>query len=1210
MKSTRLLGFIILTLAATRVSFATPVIVETDPLTPEEQQKQFHLPEGFEIQLVVSETEIGHPMNMSFDALGRLWITHSIEYPHPARGEGVQPRDLNEDEIGDNDPRDHYTLIEGIGPDGKPKKVTHFVDGLNIPIGNLPVITGDKQAASLVYSIPSLVLYRDTDGDGKADKSQVLFTGFGNVDTHGMCSSFTRGFDGWIYACHGFRNTSKIAKPGGEPIITLNSGNTLRFKPDGSAIEQITWGQVNPFGMTLDPWGDLYNADCHSMPVTLLLRGAYYQSFGKPHDGLGFGPDIIDHIHGSTGICGIADYDADQFPEEFRNCLYICNPVNGQVHRDKLVWTGSSPKVDSQPDFITCDDGWFRPVDVKLGPDGALYVADFYNAIIGHYEAPLKHPRRDRLRGRIWRVVYKGNSPETPNTNLAAGSVLPNLIAQSNDDLIEKLGDANFAIRLLATNLLVDRFVTPFPDAEKPAKSGDTVESLLKRLESLLTGSDDSAEAVRQRVHAAWAWDRLARSTGHAPLSVIEKLTHDKAPIVRAHAARILGEHDAREPGVGELLLPMLHDSDGRVQRCAVQALTRHPNPKQIPALLEALDAANPKDALLVHSIRMCLRDHLREDSSLASEFAKMGPQRERTLADITLGVHPSPKPLIAWLHDFTKRSASDPSIRRGERLDWVRQVSRYSSGDELAALVAESRFDAGDDVGRHVSNLRALVQGRQTGNQPLSPEMTAWGEWLAMHLFAEEGRRTASWTYRPLNGRPSQDDPFVSQPRASQDGDSASAFFCTLPKGEQRTGILRSSSFNIPASFSFWVAGHDGEPPAAIQHNNFVRLVDAASGDILQECSPPRNDTAQLVEWNLSSFAGRKGALEIQDADTGGAYAWLAVGRFSIPDLNPPENDPGQVAVALIREMRLMGLLPKLKALALSHDAPVVRPKATLAMLALEPDARSAAVLPWASDPAASDELRERVYSAVVSRDAEQLTKTLTEVLNLSTSDSQKRMAEALVTDVPGGEALLALTADGRISPRLLQQPGIQLRLKALKLANFDERLAELTKSLPPQNEQINALIADRRKAFDPNIASADRGHAVFTKRCAACHQINNEGQKIGPQLDGIGVRGLDRLLEDTLDPNRNVDAAFRSSTLALADGRVLTGLKRREEGTDLVLADQEGKEFRVPKADIEESALSPLSLMPANLGELLQPEEYADLMAFLLKQKAAAKP
>ncbi len=125
--------------------------------------------------------------------------------------------------------------------------------------------------------------------------------------------------------------------------------------------------------------------------------------------------------------------------------------------------------------------------------------------------------------------------------------------------------------------------------------------------------------------------------------------------------------------------------------------------------------------------------------------------------------------------------------------------------------------------------------------------------------------------------------------------------------------------------------------------------------------------------------------------------------------------------------------------------------------------------------------------------------------------------------------------------------------------------------------------------------------------KRCAVCHQIGTEGAKIGPQLDGVGIRGVDRLLEDVLDPNRNVDAAFRSSAIALTDGRILTGLKRREEGADVVFANSEGKEFRVPSAEIEELRLSPTSLMPANFGESIPADEFADLLAWLLTQRPA---
>ncbi|MCA9073292.1 MAG: hypothetical protein KDA84_30420, partial [Planctomycetaceae bacterium] len=352
-----------------------PHVAPTEALSPGEQRAKFVLPEGFEIQLVVSEPDIGQPMNLNFDARGRLWISHSVEYPYPADGEGVEPRGRFPG-IEKHPPRDRITIIESIGQNGRAAQIKHFAKGLNIPIGQVPVGNGSD---ALVYSIPAIVRYSDTNGDGHADKSQTLYGRFGNVDTHGMASSFTRWIDGWIYGCHGFSNHSVIQDASGNKT-EMTSGNTYRFRPEGSRFEHFTYGQVNPFGMAFDPLGNLYDADCHSMPVYHLLRGASYPHFGKVAGPLGFGPTMINHNHGSTGICGVAFYSANHFPSHYQESLFICNPVTGRVHQDRLKQFGSTFQADTQPDFIRCNDPWFRPVDAALGPDGALYIADFYNA--------------------------------------------------------------------------------------------------------------------------------------------------------------------------------------------------------------------------------------------------------------------------------------------------------------------------------------------------------------------------------------------------------------------------------------------------------------------------------------------------------------------------------------------------------------------------------------------------------------------------------------------------------------------------------------------------------------------------------------------------------------------------------------------------------------------------------------------------------------
>jgi putative heme-binding domain-containing protein len=155
-----------------------------------------------------------------------------------------------------------------------------------------------------------------------------------------------------------------------------------------------------------------------------------------------------------------------------------------------------------------------------------------------------------------------------------------------------------------------------------------------------------------------------------------------------------------------------------------------------------------------------------------------------------------------------------------------------------------------------------------------------------------------------------------------------------------------------------------------------------------------------------------------------------------------------------------------------------------------------------------------------------------------------------------------------------------------------------------------MHDLLQHRRDGFHKAAADAALGKQVFAKHCAACHQVGGEGARIGPQLDGIGIRGLDRLLEDVLDPNRNVDQAFRLTVLDLKNGKVVSGLLLKEEGAVLVLADAQGKEVRVAKEAVDQRNTAQISPMPADVADKIPEAEFYHLMAYLLGQRAREAP
>ena len=998
------LGLLLAAICVATASAQRQHIVMTDPLTPQEQLKGFHLPPGFDIELVASEPEINKPLNFSFDSKGRLYITSTIDYPFPTQGPG----------------NDRMTRLEDTDGDGRYDKAEDYVQGLSMPTGATLVPGG-----AIIFSIPNIWSYTDSNSDGRLDHREKLYSEFGNVDTHGMNNGFTRWLDGWIYACHGFRNESTVSGTGGH-TISMASGNGYRFRADGSQIEQIWFGQVNPFGITFDALGNLFTADCHSKPAYCLLRGAHYPSFGKPHDGLGFGPELIKHTHGSTAISGVVYYAADQFPEEYRDTLFIGNCVTGRVNFDKFTYHGSSLTGVEQPDFVTCDDPWFRPVELKLGPDGALYIADFYNCIIGHYEVPLTHPMRDRERGRVWRVYYKGKEGEKPSRPRPVAD----LTAVGLEELWNRLADPNLIVRMLATHEIIDRFGA---DAVRP-------------VETRIAGKS----TPYQRTHALWIIEQL----GTLDDALVRTLADDPDRLVRVHLVKAMDERsdwNATALDVGELVRSKLADSDAFVRRAAAGALGRHADRRNFDPLMQLWAETPPEDTYLIHTVRMAIRDHLLEPKIFA-EYAKLEAENDRTrrLLDVLPGVRNAES--AGFMLGTLTSGGSDPA-RRNELIHYV---ARYLSKDRMEELnrhVLASR-DAGFD--EQLVVLQSYRQGLQERGEKLSTPFRGWATELARQLLAqkEAPRRIA--------------------------------------------GAVVATQLRLAELF---------------------------------------DDLAEIITLPKENAELKYRSIE----------ACLAIDR--------------------------------------KRTFPLVAPVL----------ANSAELLP----------LRIKAAEAVSAANLPEGRQLLLDEIQIAHQSLAVSLAVELAKSVEGGEMLLAAIEEGLVSARLLQRPRVERTLEYVEVPDVVARIKKLTTDLPPEDEAVARLFETRRKGFQAAQPELSNGKKVFEKQCAICHQLQGEGTKVGPDLDGIGFRGLERLLEDTLDPNRNVDPAFRATIVITDDGLTHTGLALRDEGMVLILVDAEGKEQRIEHGTIEERFDSPLSPMPTVALDVVTEREYYDLISFLLSQQ-----
>jgi putative heme-binding domain-containing protein len=1152
----------------------------SDKRSPEEERLGFHLPPGFEIDLVASEPAIAKPLNMAFDSRHRLWITQTVEYPYPSTN--------------DTTARDCVKTLEDTDGDGTYDRVTTFADGLNIPMGILPIGDG-----AIVFSIPNLLHLRDTDGDGVCDQRDVILGPFDTTrDTHGMVNALRRGDDGWIYACHGFNNQSTVAGRDGHKI-SMTSGNTFRFRPDGSRVEMVSKGQVNPFGMTVDRWGNRFSADCHSKPITCLVRNACYPSFGKPHDGLGFFPSMMDHLHGSTAISGLSLYDASGFPEQYRNQLYSGNVMTSRINRDFVKRSGTTYEATEVGDFLTSDDPWFRPVDIQLGPDGALYVADFYNRIIGHYEVPLEHPGRDRDSGRIWKIRYQSPNTSSSAIGLGSGSVGSDATVES---LFNELGSSNITRRQLALDGLTDRFAGKLSDG----KSAE-LDSL-----SRLAKNGLQAPSELLRTNSMWLLNRLNRLTA----SQIVGLLGDREPLVRQHALRRLVEtDDLINGGCLVAAIPvvrgLLDDSEPMVVGTAAQVLGVHGNVADATLILERIKLVPDHDSMLLARLRIALRDlMIREQDSLQLlQNNKLSTDDKRLYRDILLGIKTS-EASQAILRDL--EISKEPIV---DLIPWIDHAARYASDialSELVKMVRDRTADSSADRNVMFAKLKESTAGRD------NRELSEWAESVAassiadIQAYLDSDSIPTLWTAEPM---------WKPEPRVASDGQEGS-YVSSLPLGEKHTGVLRSGDFLAPKTISFWLVGHNGLPSVDDSQLNRARIVDSVTRQVLIEAFPPRSDIAKKVEWDMAQWAGRSVAFELVDADAGTSYAWVGIGSFEPTWMNPNSsfNDQWASTLGLISQYRLSTQAPALLRFATIEKLDQKRRLQAAAMFSDQSGETSLKIVAELLQGFSSQKTLNSQFLTVFSEHATQVSTSAADLRSqlqtilhgLCTSlarRDQLKVSLSLASNKELSSWLIEAMEEGWLAADLLKEKSIATALDSTIDEAYRPRLTTLQQSIATNKDDLGELRSVIMSKITSHPGDLPNGALLFQKHCAICHQLGGQGSLVGPQLDGIGARGPERLVEDILLPDRNVDKAFRTTSFLLDNGTVQTGLIRTQNETFIELIDITGQVRRIEASEIESQRASGKSLMPDGQQTTLGTDGMVDLLAYLQSAAASKK-
>ncbi len=521
--------------------------------TPAEELATLRVLAGFQVNLFASEADgVIKPIQMRWDERGRLWVACAVSYPQIKPGEKAN---------------DYVLVCEDTDGDGRADKFTKFVEGLFMPGG---IELGD--GGLYVAQGTELWHFRDTDGDGRADQRRIVLGGFGTADSHQMINGLSWGFGGELWFTQGHHIYSRVETPFG--VETLNRAGVWRLRPRTGRLDPFfQWSSAgaNCWGVTTTDYGQPFHKSGANV-------GAYFSTPGLIRSDLAVNAQALNLFTARTKQVGMEIVGSRHFPDEMQGRFIIGGYYGNVLEQQELQEVAGIYASKSLPNIIETKNSVFRPVEVRGGPDGALYIADWYNVIIGHYQASYRHPDRDKGHGRIWRITSKDRPLVKP----------PVLVGMSTAALFEQLDSPERWVKYQAKRLLFER------------KTSDVLPALdawVGRLES------GGVRTEYQRLQALALCE--AHETPRAAL--LKSLLRSPDARIRAYATRTLSTW-ARAgllPDALALLEAQIIDADALVRLEAIVAASYVPDARAALVAARALD--QPFNAYHHHALTKTL---------------------------------------------------------------------------------------------------------------------------------------------------------------------------------------------------------------------------------------------------------------------------------------------------------------------------------------------------------------------------------------------------------------------------------------------------------------------------------------------------------------------------------------------------------------------------------------------------------------------------